>query len=310
MTEYSPFMHVSGDKRFFLSNGVVLRNVADLTHALKHMSHNEFHEHVSEHKHDFAAWVAGVFHNTDLAKTMKEQRSQQQLASVLDAHLDAHTSQAIARELPGTAIEVQSVARTHPDQDVVALRTENTQLKRQLSELQEKIGVFERRIAELTAAQSSSIVTTGALTPFSNFPVMSTDAVQEDEQDDASQSSFLVEEKIELDEIEHEFEAAAQDETEGCDEEESGESEEQALINMNSQEIPQESQQVVQNQAEDSGEDVEDYSAMFKEDHVPLGSWLKSVVKKPFTFVKKTQPEDVDQDVIDRILEKAKHHRR
>ena len=62
---------VPEDKRFWCNDGRVLKNLRELETALKEMSDETFHYHVTEAKNDFTNWVKDVIGDEDLAKDLR-----------------------------------------------------------------------------------------------------------------------------------------------------------------------------------------------------------------------------------------------
>jgi hypothetical protein len=63
---------VSDDKAFRLANNEVLYTLDHLAEAINLSEPELFHQHVNEHKNDFAAWVAGVFEEHELADRLRQ----------------------------------------------------------------------------------------------------------------------------------------------------------------------------------------------------------------------------------------------
>lgn len=73
----------TGNERFFMHNGMVLEDLAQLRDALPNMSDEQFYMHVNTTKNDFAAWTQGVFALHDLAARMRKATTRQSLHEVL-----------------------------------------------------------------------------------------------------------------------------------------------------------------------------------------------------------------------------------
>ncbi len=65
------------DKRFWVSDGKVLRNVNDLYGALKAMSDGTFRHHVNKEKNDFAKWLREVLKESRLARQIKRVKTRE-----------------------------------------------------------------------------------------------------------------------------------------------------------------------------------------------------------------------------------------
>lgn len=62
---------VHNEQQFFVNDGAVLKNFAELPKALRNMSVETFTHHVNGKKHDFANWVHDVMGAKTLAKQMR-----------------------------------------------------------------------------------------------------------------------------------------------------------------------------------------------------------------------------------------------
>ena len=60
--------NVPEDKAFWLCDGRVLRNLNDLSEALKNMDKGVFDHHVNNEKNDFSSWIRDVVGDDRLAK--------------------------------------------------------------------------------------------------------------------------------------------------------------------------------------------------------------------------------------------------
>jgi hypothetical protein len=72
---------------FYLSNGVVLRNLRELSDALKEMDEELFDKHVSDKKNDFADWVKHVFSHDELAASLQKCHSRKEMIKALDVYI-------------------------------------------------------------------------------------------------------------------------------------------------------------------------------------------------------------------------------
>lgn len=57
---------------FWVQDGPILKNVAELPAALKNMSEETFQHHVDAEKNDFANWIGDVFGEHRLAETVRD----------------------------------------------------------------------------------------------------------------------------------------------------------------------------------------------------------------------------------------------
>jgi len=62
---------VPPEKAFWVSNGWVIRNIAEMPTALENMSDETFAFHVNNDKNDFAAWAKEVVGDKQLAVTLR-----------------------------------------------------------------------------------------------------------------------------------------------------------------------------------------------------------------------------------------------
>ncbi len=63
---------VAEEKSFTLVNGDKLFTLDELSEAINLIEPEVFHNHVNEHKNDFASWVEGVFEEPELASRLRE----------------------------------------------------------------------------------------------------------------------------------------------------------------------------------------------------------------------------------------------
>ena len=72
---------------FYLSNGVVLKSLADLSDALKEMSDELLHSHITYDRNDFANWVRNTFKEESLALAFERAKSRSDMISAIDVYL-------------------------------------------------------------------------------------------------------------------------------------------------------------------------------------------------------------------------------
>ena len=63
---------VPQDKVFLCQNGSVIKNIDELAAALRVMSYETYHYHVTGTKNDFSTWVRDVIGDKTLAKQLQE----------------------------------------------------------------------------------------------------------------------------------------------------------------------------------------------------------------------------------------------
>ena len=56
------------DKYFYLCNGKVIKNIKELTKAIKNMPEDVFYFHVDEGKNDFANWIIDIMEKKKLGE--------------------------------------------------------------------------------------------------------------------------------------------------------------------------------------------------------------------------------------------------
>ena len=76
----------SYEKCFFLQNGTVVKNVAELADALNKMDDDTFVHHVSKDKNDFANWVSHVFNMGELAEKIRKASTRTGMARVITGY--------------------------------------------------------------------------------------------------------------------------------------------------------------------------------------------------------------------------------
>ncbi|MEA3255596.1 MAG: hypothetical protein U9Q22_07150 [Candidatus Altiarchaeota archaeon] len=65
----------AADKCFWVSNGWIIRNMLELSTALKNMSDDTFNYHVNKERNDFGKWVKEVIGDKTLAATLGRVKS-------------------------------------------------------------------------------------------------------------------------------------------------------------------------------------------------------------------------------------------
>lgn len=69
-TQKMDIISVEGDLCFWINNGPSLRNLRDLSEALKNMSEDSFAYHVNADKNDFANWILNALKDEVLANKL------------------------------------------------------------------------------------------------------------------------------------------------------------------------------------------------------------------------------------------------
>ncbi len=75
---------VPEDKKFFLENGQVLKNLRELSQALAAMEEKGFSHHVNKDKNDFARWVEHVVGDQTLARSLDKAKTKQAVIRQLE----------------------------------------------------------------------------------------------------------------------------------------------------------------------------------------------------------------------------------
>ena len=72
---------------FWVHNGPVLKNIAELRLALERMNDAQFAHHVNSGKNDFTKWIVDVLHLTTLAHDLHKAMTRKAAIKVLEKHL-------------------------------------------------------------------------------------------------------------------------------------------------------------------------------------------------------------------------------
>jgi hypothetical protein len=78
---------ISPSQYFYLQNGVVLRNLRELSDAIKEMDDDLFDKHVTHDKNDFSEWIKNVFGHEDLAASVGKCHSRKDAIKALDVYI-------------------------------------------------------------------------------------------------------------------------------------------------------------------------------------------------------------------------------
>ncbi|MBI3027271.1 hypothetical protein HYY70_04090 [Candidatus Woesearchaeota archaeon] len=74
-------------KYFWLANGTVIRNLYELSDALRVIDDEMFGKHVNESKNDFAKWVGETVKNEHLAKKLTNAKTKQEMIEIIEVFL-------------------------------------------------------------------------------------------------------------------------------------------------------------------------------------------------------------------------------
>lgn len=77
----------SPKKYFWLANGAVIRNLYELSDALKTMDDDLFARHVNDSRNDFAKWIDDVIKNRNLAERIGKAKSKREIIEILEVFL-------------------------------------------------------------------------------------------------------------------------------------------------------------------------------------------------------------------------------
>jgi len=80
-------VHASNAHSFWVTNGIVLNNLAALGEAFGAMDSATYKHHVTETKNDFAVWVDAVLKDSVCAKELKTAKTKTQSKTVIAKHL-------------------------------------------------------------------------------------------------------------------------------------------------------------------------------------------------------------------------------
>lgn len=80
-------LNTAPDKRFWMRDGRVLKNLFELSRAFEEMSEDTYRYHANDSKNDFSNWVSGVFEEQKLAKRLGETKTKEQSQVAVLKHL-------------------------------------------------------------------------------------------------------------------------------------------------------------------------------------------------------------------------------
>ena len=67
-------VHASPEQSFWVTNGQILTNLAELRDALSTMSDDVFMHHVTKDRNDFADWIETVLQDTEIAQALRKSK--------------------------------------------------------------------------------------------------------------------------------------------------------------------------------------------------------------------------------------------
>lgn len=80
----SKYPNCPAEKCFWVNNGPILKNVAELPTTLRRMSDKTFQHHVNHQKNDFARWIKEVFGDARLADAIRKAKTKEELIRVVE----------------------------------------------------------------------------------------------------------------------------------------------------------------------------------------------------------------------------------
>ena len=79
----------NSDQSFWVNNGPVLRNLDDLSAAIKSLSSEQFSHHLNKEKNDFARWVEDVVGDKELSEVLSKVKSKTSATKKINDRLEA-----------------------------------------------------------------------------------------------------------------------------------------------------------------------------------------------------------------------------
>ncbi|MBI2652046.1 hypothetical protein HYX00_01155 [Candidatus Woesearchaeota archaeon] len=80
-------VNVRDENCFWSNDGQIIKNLAELPHALKRMKRQTFSYHVNKEKNDFATWVRDVFGDVDLADKLNKKLNKAYAIQIVKSRL-------------------------------------------------------------------------------------------------------------------------------------------------------------------------------------------------------------------------------
>ena len=78
---------VAPETCFWINNGAIIKNIDELTEALKSIDKEKFKHHANKEKNDFAKWVDEVVQDNGLAKVISKIKSRQAMLKKVEARV-------------------------------------------------------------------------------------------------------------------------------------------------------------------------------------------------------------------------------
>jgi hypothetical protein len=80
----------SGEQCFWVTDGRVISNLAELHDALKVMNSDVFAHHVNKEKNDFANWIADILGDADLAQNLRSAKKPNTACAIVARRLKSY----------------------------------------------------------------------------------------------------------------------------------------------------------------------------------------------------------------------------
>lgn len=82
-----PMVTVYNDKCFWVENGPVLSNIADLARALAYMTDAQYEHHANRGRNDFARWMEEVLADPECAASLRRADGRKKAAKAVERRL-------------------------------------------------------------------------------------------------------------------------------------------------------------------------------------------------------------------------------
>ena len=99
-------VRIPKEKWFFFKNGRHASSIEELCRALEWLGDDEFRFHVNMQRNDFANWVEDVFHEGELAHSMREVAEREGLLIILDEYLKNKSKKENKKKGEGRAMKL------------------------------------------------------------------------------------------------------------------------------------------------------------------------------------------------------------
>lgn len=82
-----PLVLASADALFWIHEGPAVKDLKELSSALKRLTNAQFAHHVNAEKNDFSNWVGEVLRDRDLAGKLRQNKTRLGTVRAIEAHL-------------------------------------------------------------------------------------------------------------------------------------------------------------------------------------------------------------------------------